>query len=641
MTKQQLVYSKIKLPKVPDGKRLHISKNDKQIFYYDKKQKINIQELDYNIQFIQNTFKFMSFKLNKEPTSDEWFQILLEIDIHKFTTMIEKSYNLIGRKTIFHIFKKCYQQLINNYKSHVILNIYDDFFRDRQIKNISTWIHEKETNPHTFYSLSDGVYKIGNYYIDTNNGEFIKNVNYLKFQVKGGFIFDQTNLMWIDKMMSSIEKTDLEKQDTNIEDLFINTTLIICDKNQIPIWKEKIKKIFHDCKILIIRNKKDNLKTTYEQIMNCQFLITNIQYLCSKSYTQTFDDFNTNNQSLEKIIEIMKNEYQSIKYIKNKNHIFLHLILWKRLIIDLREYNFSKILQNIKSEFRWLHINTLPSSIGDYELLFHLLFGSKISYPLYNEHEQIEFINNLLYALQYELKKNEITFDHRYVILPSNKLENLIINYIFKKKNKDIQLFNNTINTFYQNATLLTNLIDDNCSICFEKIRNDDFLMTKCHHFYCGECILENLNFSDLCPLCRHTINLQELSCHLDIKNIKIQETLNLITMINNHVIIFLNNNKHLRYLSKYLKQHLSCKKYHFSINQIKMIKNKINIILLNDDKFQYIEQINNIYDYIFYDFNNQDVHIKEKLKVIFKDDYVNKINFYYIIYDKIYEKSN
>ena len=48
---------------------------------------------------------------------------------------------------------------------------------------------------------------------------------------------------------------------------------------------------------------------------------------------------------------------------------------------------------------------------------------------------------------------------------------------------------------------------DDSCPICYNEFNSNNFLITKCGHKFCGDCIFEHFqnNNGDKCPLCRTT----------------------------------------------------------------------------------------------------------------------------------------
>ena len=125
MKNQELIYARIKLLNQPAGKQLYISNDCKQIFYYNKQDKVYIYD-DANYE-IKQTFDFMKAKLVSEG-SNGWYKILLDIDIDKINMALRQPYNINGRKHLFDIFKKCYNEIINNYVSHLILNLYEDIF---------------------------------------------------------------------------------------------------------------------------------------------------------------------------------------------------------------------------------------------------------------------------------------------------------------------------------------------------------------------------------------------------------------------------------------------------------------------------------------------------------------------------------
>lgn len=45
------------------------------------------------------------------------------------------------------------------------------------------------------------------------------------------------------------------------------------------------------------------------------------------------------------------------------------------------------------------------------------------------------------------------------------------------------------------------------CSICLEKMNNDDTITTECHHIFHKKCLDSSIKFSVNCPLCRSDIS--------------------------------------------------------------------------------------------------------------------------------------
>jgi hypothetical protein len=52
--------------------------------------------------------------------------------------------------------------------------------------------------------------------------------------------------------------------------------------------------------------------------------------------------------------------------------------------------------------------------------------------------------------------------------------------------------------------------LENNCTICFENLKSP-ILEPKCQNIFCGECLLTWLSSKNSCPLCRQTINSQDL----------------------------------------------------------------------------------------------------------------------------------
>ena len=48
------------------------------------------------------------------------------------------------------------------------------------------------------------------------------------------------------------------------------------------------------------------------------------------------------------------------------------------------------------------------------------------------------------------------------------------------------------------------------CAICFETIGQSNCCVTQCNHAFCFKCMLDSLNYSNTCPLCRTTLREEE-----------------------------------------------------------------------------------------------------------------------------------
>ena len=124
--------------------------------------------------------------------------------------------------------------------------------------------------------------------MDTNEGQFLsdlKQVNVKNIILKGGIIYDTTNLVWIDRIINSINCSNQNKIKRDDSNVFVdsNATLIICSRKMINIWKNKIEEIIRDSRIINIDSNFDYKKIKYSDIINTDFIIISYEFISSKS----------------------------------------------------------------------------------------------------------------------------------------------------------------------------------------------------------------------------------------------------------------------------------------------------------------------------------------------------------------------
>lgn len=94
----------------------------------------------------------------------------------------------------------------------------------------------------------------------------------------------------------------------------------------------------------------------------------------------------------------------------------------------------------------------------------------------------------------------------------ANILGSVVTNYMININQNNIQN-NNNENKEDSKITIClykdleeSKKIDNNCSICFEKLSDDILGITSCNHIYHHKCIREWISNSKSCPLCRKSI---------------------------------------------------------------------------------------------------------------------------------------
>jgi hypothetical protein len=152
MKTQELIYARVKLPNI--DKKLHIAKDCTEIFYYNEKVKVLLKKLDYQIK--QN-FEFIEIKL--VPNGENgWYQITVTINLEKMELILKEPYNIHGRKCLFEIFKKCYEESTYNYVSHLILNLHEDLLKKNT--NFIKWFIYCSNDTHPVFRTTIIDYRI-------------------------------------------------------------------------------------------------------------------------------------------------------------------------------------------------------------------------------------------------------------------------------------------------------------------------------------------------------------------------------------------------------------------------------------------------------------------------------------------------
>ena len=85
-----------------------------------------------------------------------------------------------------------------------------------------------------------------------------------------------------------------------------------------------------------------------------------------------------------------------------------------------------------------------------------------------------------------------------------NEIQNKITQ-LEKQKDSAVK-FSQTISTSLNTGNLPT------CSVCLSNIPKNNVAITDCRHLFCKDCISNSLHFSERCPVCRRTINSNEIS---------------------------------------------------------------------------------------------------------------------------------
>ena len=111
------------------------------------------------------------------------------------------------------------------------------------------------------------------------------------------------------------------------------------------------------------------------------------------------------------------------------------------------------------------------------------------------------------------------------------------------------------------NSEHTTEIQQEECPICYQVIKDRDYIITKCNHKFCNNCLFNSLKINSDCPICRQEIfkfdkikelNFENISAltyrtgnYLDIfKNITVNSLINGIKHnLENNVCLCVGNN--------------------------------------------------------------------------------------------------
>lgn len=488
MSHFKFIYKRIELSDLNlKNEKLSVSNNHK-IYYIKNKRKIYVYD-------IKSNYNFLSFEITEE--SNNMCNLFVSFDYNKFKEYTDKIYSFKNKE----IFKNIYDEIINNYSSHAIINLYENVFNINQ-NDIFDWIKEREVNNDIYQVLPKFHFKINDIIIDTKKGQFVKNNknNYTTIKFNGGILLDNNDHSWIDALSKIIS----------------NNTLIICAEAMIKTWYMNLIVNGVRKKIIII-----NEKISYDTILLTDYIII-----------VSIESINTNKNN----------------YIEN--------IEWNRLIIDhncyqkiINNVHFYNFIMNMNFKTVWININDMPNK-EELNILLNIISGSYIHFPLYRNND-IVLIKDLL---RYVQNKTECIFIKIY----SNNVILHLFNYLKDKYGTNYDKINLCINDLVRNSKQNKTIsYDTYCTICQMIIEKDkDILMTHCKHTFCIICLFKNLIYTDKCPICRCSIILKNLRYLNKINDIKIKKIVEIIDNNSNNndkVLIYIQGKQHQKYVRRTL----------------------------------------------------------------------------------------
>lgn len=466
-----------------------------------------------------------------------------------------------------------------------------------QIENI-TWMLDLEMKVHNnkneFTVANMLIKKIDeNLYYDIEKSKFQLEKKNTKVKFYGGILIDE---MGLGKTLTSIMLCLSNRISENIIPEIYNKkikskgTLILVPNTIMKQWVDEIEKYNNTSqklKIILLNGKQHMIRGitpvhTYDDYINCDFLIVNHRIFQNKFFIETFND----------------KEYKNFEELNSFPRI--HDFYWRRIIIDeahelmgTSESSFQNYVITLKSIYKWcltgtpfnndnnitnykqFILNNFPSNRQIHQNLEGIkLFrkNTKASteqeiklkqFKIKEEIHQINFIpiERQIYINQREdilsLRKfccspfeisgelNIKTFEEYLEFLKNNnnqlieQLTNelIIMKDELKEFKKDLKKYNKQLENYNKQEIKLKNLIslkeynknleqillsseEIECVICLDEIQN--MTITLCGHIFCDECIIGVTN--SLCPTCRKPMEKKDL---IRIQKIKAKTNIN------------------------------------------------------------------------------------------------------------------
>lgn len=500
--KQELLYARVNLSNVPQGKKVQLIGN--KLLYKEKKKEITLHQLDIPTE---NNFNFMNLKISENEHRD-WFQIIWDIDTVKFEQFSKKPYEMPNRKLFYSFMRHCYIEQNYDFLSRSTLNIIEELGRNRSVY-CEEWVKKREQGD-KYYALEKNIIRIGKSYIDTHHGC----ITHSKVEVsiiKGGIVVDSSNQEWISDLSNSFQET--------------TKTLVVCSQNMIFLWNTILTD--KEQKVLTIANKKDLSSISYQELSESHFVLISTSFLTHKSYSNCWDNYLIDgNLKLKEVFQTMSNEVsKDPQFLEHKTPV-LSLIEWNRLILDcdaskrlINDQYFAELISTFKAPIRWLHLKQISMMNSDIITYMRFLINDdKIHFPLYNSDGKIEPVANLVWRFEQKSKiqKNcenvksqpfESEVDRFFVVQNSYnplKVETVINGIIRNSRPKQ------EIATIISKKEEELEIIDP-CPICQEEFHTTNALFTKCGHSYCIQCAIKSCYLQGKCALCRTAIKFDDL----------------------------------------------------------------------------------------------------------------------------------
>lgn len=453
---------------------LTVHNNFKKQYEYYTNKILKINDIYYDL-------KKCSFNTdyNKKYINVKGCVLFDEINYRKIMTILKRCTNIVSKKNLI----LCPKFLVNYWIEEINkLN--------NQLKIISI-INKKDFDLYTYNDLITADYVIFSINFFSNNN--YKNL-WKKYKLNDDITYDDC----INNMKLEIFR--------NINFLeLVNPFLSLIDWNMVII-DEYVEIINGNTYSIDVINsiKSVNKFFLFSKIPENQTELFNILSVMFEFPKNFFDNntlllFDNNN-----IIDIIQ---ENIYINKNKYYEKINL---NEEIIYLDFSNFENILYNSYLDIYNKHNNSIHKL---YTIVYNQILEDM--YTSFINCKTLDEIRNYILTLNKnkleKLNKIKNKLLHKKVELENKRSYHIIKN--LSNINNNIDEINKNINntTNYINNYNNLDFIIDKCSICLEKINENDVGITICGHIFCFLCIIESIKYNNSCPYCRSRLQNKDV----------------------------------------------------------------------------------------------------------------------------------
>jgi hypothetical protein len=595
--------------------------------------------------------------------NDNNINFLNKNDYNNLNYIINLSNNIIMKNNNFSLNDKNIIKLDNNFYADIILERFY-FNKPKKITNSYNFIiinYFNEIKNKIITALSINNYD-NNVIID-NNFTKIEDKTY-QLNTKCNLILtNKKNIkLWIllintyfpnNKILAIEQKRDLEniknKDIINYNFLVLNTN-ILSNKFYLNYFKKYLS-TDNNLYISIVNSFYDNIKNLFileENVQNFhlfnwnniiydeinEILILNnklIDYLTTKNVKYYLQ---SNKIELDEINYIIKNNFDN-----NSNNFNNYYSIIPDILLIKNEEKF--IYNNIEKIYIDIELSDIQNTV--YNIFFKIYnFDNFDDFDNFDNFDNINNTDNINNANKY--KKMCLYFfqilNHNFNFTTVDELSLIINEYydtLIKNENLTDKISLLLIKKLYVKNIIenfKNNLVKRKCSICIEKIENNNYCILRCGHYFCKECISEYISANNSinniysCPNCRDKFKTNNIYYINLLNNNNDNDNDNNINCCNNEITCCNKSNKINLKLKKILE---------IIHNDENNNNNNNNKIIILSQFTEILSKIENIFIEHNIEYNNL---LNKQKKVKRKNSKIDNI-IYISNYDSILKNSN